>query len=239
VDITLTQLERAVARTRPDSAADPDALRATVLDTLIEQELIRQAAAEMNITVSDAEVQAEIDANRALEGSDAEWQIWLDQNLFTEEEFRTEILATLLTVRLRDAVTADMPAEVPQVNARHILVATQAEADDLLNQLNGGADFATLAAEHSRDMSTRDQGGDLGWFSSGDLLEPTLEEAALTMQPGELQVVTTRLGYHVLQTLEVTMRPVDPALLPQLQQQRFLRWLQSLLENATIERYFW
>ncbi|HSF96827.1 MAG TPA: peptidylprolyl isomerase, partial [Thermohalobaculum sp.] len=60
-------------------------------------------------------------------------------------------------------------APVPEVRAAHILVKTQEEAAELKTQLDGGADFAALAAEHGTD-GTKDRGGELGWFVQGDMV---------------------------------------------------------------------
>lgn len=85
-----------------------------------------------------------------------------------------------------------------QYKARHILVATQGEAVDVIAELDGGADFATLAAEKSTGPSGPN-GGDLGWFSPGQMVAPftaaveSLEDGAYTAQP-----VQTDFGWHVI-----------------------------------------
>ena len=92
-----------------------------------------------------------------------------------------------------------------QVQARHILIKgdapdARAQADKLLADLKGGADFAQLAKEHSADKSNADKGGDLGFFSKGRMV-PEFEEAAFALQKkGDLSdVVQTQFGYHLIQ----------------------------------------
>lgn len=85
-----------------------------------------------------------------------------------------------------------------QFRARHILVPTQGVAQDLVTQLDGGADFQELAKEHSTGP-TGPNGGDLGWFAPGQMVKPfsdavaTLEDGAYTATP-----VQTQFGWHVI-----------------------------------------
>lgn len=237
--ITLPTFERALERRQQVvDASDPAALRAEVLDQLIEQVLIEQAAVQQNLVVSDDEVQAELQSNMTLAGSDAAWQDWLKANLYTQDEFVTTLREILITNRVRDAVTADLQGNVAQVHARHVLVATEAEANDLLAQFQAGADFVGLAAAHSLDASTREAGGDLGWFSRDGLITPQLADAAFALQPGAIAgPIATSLGYHIIQTLEVADRPIEPDMVAYVSQVRFENWLQAQRDSATIEVY--
>ncbi len=238
-DITLPQFERAVARAQYDSVvSDSSLLQVTVLDTMIEQVLIDQAATQMNIVVSDGELDTELQANIQLAGGQQAWQNWLSANQYTEAEFRDILRSTLITSRVRDAVTlANNEAALEQVRARHILVRTEAEALDILARLQAGEDFATLATV-SLDVTTRDNGGDLGWFTRDELMEQSLADVAFSLQPGQIAgPIPTRLGYHIIQTLEVGERPAEIEDQASLAQARFETWLDSQRASATIERY--
>ncbi|MFN8374859.1 MAG: peptidylprolyl isomerase [Anaerolineae bacterium] len=240
-EITLPQFERAVSRAQQESVvADPSLLRLQVLDTLIEQVLIDQAAVQMNITVTDAEIDAELDANVQLAGGEQAWQNWLSANQYTQDEFRETLRATLVTARVRDAVTqqtATVSTTIEEVHARHILVRTEAEANDLLARLQAGEDFATLATL-SLDVTTRDSGGDLGWFTRDELMEQSLADVAFALEPGQIAgPVPTRLGYHIIQTLEVHERAAEAEDQASLAQNRFQDWLEQQRQNAAIERF--
>lgn len=238
-EITLAAFEQALARRQIElNAADPFALRDDVLAQLIEQKIIEQGAAAQQITVTDEEVQAELQSNIELAGSETAWTEWLAINQYTPEEFARTLRDTLITNRVRDNLTADLNGDVRQVHARHILVRTEIEASNALTRLTNGEDFATLAGELSSDETTRTQGGDLGWFTQEELLVPELAQAAFTLQPGQIGgPVGTELGYHVIQTLEFADRAVDPERRVFIAQARFENWLRPLLENAAIERY--
>jgi len=106
---------------------------------------------------------------------------------------------------------AGKPGE-KEVHARHILVADEKTANDIIKQLKGGADFGTLAKKYSTDKGSADNdGGDLGWFKQGDML-PDFSKAAFAMKKGEISQtpVHTRYGYHVIQVLD-TRTSTPPA----------------------------
>lgn len=96
------------------------------------------------------------------------------------------------------------------VEARHILlqVNSQAElqpqqelADSLKTAIEGGADFAELAQKYSTDQGSAIQGGDLGWFGRGQMVKP-FEEAAFNNEEGEVTIVPSQFGIHVIQTTD-------------------------------------
>jgi peptidyl-prolyl cis-trans isomerase C len=239
VEITQPELDQALARSQQQAfVSDPAALQASILDTLIEQELILQEATRAQIVVTDEQVEAEFQALKSQAGSEDVWQQWLAENQYTEVEFRATLRPSLLTGILRDQVTQNMPEQVLHVHARHILVESEAQASEILTRLQNGEDFVALAASISKDVTTRDQGGDLGWFADGELLEPRLSQVAFTLEPGQIAgPVATRLGYHVIQTLERAEMPVPPERRPLLAQITFEKWLRGLAYNAIIERY--
>lgn len=107
-----------------------------------------------------------------------------------------------------------------EVHARHILIEVpsgattdekakaKAKAEGILKQLQNGVDFAKLAKEDSQDPATRLQGGDLGSFGRGQMIKP-FEDAAFSMKPGELRLVETRFGFHVVKLDSISPAHVD------------------------------
>lgn len=89
-----------------------------------------------------------------------------------------------------------------EVHARHILVATEAEAKDVIAQLDKGAKFEVLAKSKSSDSSAKD-GGDLGFFNRGDMV-PEFADVAFKLKPGEYTKtpVKTQFGFHVIKVEE-------------------------------------
>jgi len=205
-----------------------------VLDWMIDQVLIEQAATREGIMVPDDQVEAEI---RQMRGEDeTRFNQWLVANGLTMESFKKRLRVEMMGTTLSERVAGNIPTSVVQVHVRHILLSTEEECDDVLAQLEAGSDFATLAKSSSLDQTSAPQGGDLGFFPRG-LMAPEFEEAAFSLAPGETSsAIKTQFGYHVLQVIEKDPnREVPPEILPALRQQAFQRWLESERANATIE----
>ena len=89
-------------------------------------------------------------------------------------------------------------AKSEEVRARHILVESKEKARELFEKVAYGTDFAELAKQHSKDPGSKDQGGDLGYFSKGQMV-PQFEEAAFKLQKGEVsQPFETQFGWHII-----------------------------------------
>jgi peptidyl-prolyl cis-trans isomerase C len=210
-----------------------------VLDVMIEQVIIEQAAAREQVTVTDDELDAIIQRDIEEGGGADKFASWLQANGWTEEDYRKRLRSQLLTSKMIERVTSSVPTTAEQVHARHILVATEAEAQSILEQLLAGADFAALAQQHSLDEATKINGGDLGFFPRGMLFTPEIEEVAFSLQPGQISgVITSQFGYHIVQVLErVPDRPLSEDALGALRDRIFRQWVDELWAAATIERY--
>jgi len=214
-------------------------MRRQVLDSMIEQVLIAQAAAKEGVIIPEEELEAAIQESIEEGGGRASFEEWLRASNLTYEEFAEEIRFQLLVQAIFERVANSVPATAEQVHARHILVETEEEAQAILARLQAGEDFAALARELSQDENTREAGGDLGFFSRGQLICPEVEEVAFALQPSQISgVVRSQFGYHIVQVLEkVPDRPIPPEILRALKEQAFARWMQEQWEGATIERF--
>jgi foldase protein PrsA len=212
--------------------------RRDALDDLIEQVLIEQAANEQGVKISDASLDAEWQKAINEAGGQAAFETWLKQNDLTREEFRRSLKINLLGAQLRDKVIAAAPTRGEQVHVRHILAQTRAQAQDLLAKLKAGGDFTKLAREHSLDISTKDNGGDLGWVPRG-LLPPEVEKAAFALNKGQLSDVTpSALGFHIVWVVERDAnRAIAPDMQVVLRENAFANWLETQKSKAKIERF--
>lgn len=108
-----------------------------------------------------------------------------------------------------------------EYSARHILVATEAEAKDIIAQLGKGGDFAKLAKEKSKDTGSKDKGGDLGWFPPAAMVKP-FSDAVAKLQKGQVTPapVQTQFGWHVIKLEEKRKKqpPTFEEVKPQLEQ---------------------
>ena len=211
--------------------------RQQVLDVMIEQVLIEQSAAQEGLTVSDQEVEDVIARDVAENGGEEQFNAWLQANNWTAEEYKMRQRSMMIASRMFERVTSNVPTKAEQVHARHILVATEQQARDLEVQLQGGADFVALASQYSLDPSTKDSGGDLGFFPRGTLVVPEIEDVAFTLEVGQISgVVKTAMGYHIIQVIE---RVQDMALTEEswqaLKETTFRKWAAELWAAANIE----
>jgi peptidyl-prolyl cis-trans isomerase C len=246
--IPLDVYERQVARYEasmviagedPNTAEGRAALaqgRQWVLDLMVEQTLIEQQAEVEGLVVTDAEVDATIEALRTDIGEEA-FNEWLAQEEMDLDEMRDRLRGDMIATQMANRIAERVPAQAEHVHARHIVVATEEEARRLLGQLQAGSDFATLARTSSQDVSTRDLGGDLGFFPQGVLTSREVEAAAFALQPGQLSdVIQSDLGYHIVQVVErVPDRDIEPESLRLLRDQAVGEWLDHLRTSADIQ----
>lgn len=186
-----------------------------LLDQLIQIELVVQAAAAEGVAVDEAAVTAQIDEIKLAQagGDETQFLAFLAQNNIASEEELRRLLR-------RDQLVQEMilrHTTLEQARARHILLAAEAdaaearkaEAEALLKQLEDGGDFAALAGEKSEDPGSKEQGGDLGWAPRG-LFVPEFDEAIFTMKVGELRLVQSQFGWHIIELLDApAVRPLE------------------------------
>ena len=183
-----------------------------MLAGLLREELIRQGAKQSNITVTDEDVQSELDRLADQFGSTVGLEQVLSQYGMSLDDLRGQIKSTLLlegiaakdvTVEEEELRTyyeenKDKYTEPEQVKARHILVEDEETAKSILKKLETGEDFAEIAKEESADSGSKDKGGDLGFFERG-VMDASFEEAAFSLGIGEISApVKTMFGYHII-----------------------------------------
>ena len=128
-----------------------------------------------------------------------------------------------------------------EVHARHILVPTEDEAKAILAQLKGGADFATLAKEKSKDPGAA-EGGDLGYFTKEQMV-PEFAEVAFKLGKGQLSdPVKTQFGWHIIKVEDKRVRPtptfeqVKPQIENYVAHRAQAELVDNLRKSATVER---
>lgn len=179
-----------------------------ILPVLAEQlaigRVIQQRALDEGLQ-DDPEVQERL----ARAEADIMQDVWMDRQV--DARISDEALNEAYTRFVED----NPPVE--EVSARHILVETEEDARGLIVELNDGADFADLAAEHSVGPSGA-QGGDLGYFQERQMVAP-FGEVAFSLQPGEFtqEPVETEFGWHVI--LSEDRRMVEPPSLEEVEDQ--------------------
>jgi len=203
-----------------------------VLDDLIDQVLLVQAAAKEGFVVDDKMVQQHIDQLTGQLGSTQALSDWMAAHGYVEADFRHDLARSIAAAWMRDQITSAVPETADQVHARQILVSTSAQAQDILSQLKTGQDFAQLAIKE--DPAT---GGDLGWFPHGYLPDQKLDAAAFSLQPGQFSdVIETSTGFHILQVIERDpQRALSQDARLTLQNQALQSWLENQRKQSEIQ----
>jgi peptidyl-prolyl cis-trans isomerase C len=131
-----------------------------------------------------------------------------------------------------------------QVRARHILVDTEEEAEEILQKILKDENFGELAKNFSKDHSTAEKGGDLGFFGKGRMV-PEFEQAAFSLKAGEVsEPIKTKFGYHIIKVIEIkegeqrefeeVKSIVERRLKAEKQKSLFDTYIQSLKEKAGV-----
>ncbi|MCG8559255.1 MAG: peptidylprolyl isomerase [Hyphomicrobiales bacterium] len=141
--------------------------------------------------------------------------------------------------KLYDTQVASIKPEV-ELRARHILVKTEAEARDVVEKVHRGEDFAELAKTTSTGPS-KTQGGDLGYFTKGQMVKE-FEEAAFALKPGDVsEPVKTQFGWHVIKIEDKREKGAPPfdsvkdRIMAALVQQKTQETIKNLRDKAKVE----
>ncbi len=198
------------------SFTEEDAEKA-VLEDMIAQILLEQAAAEENFTLSDADLQSRIDA---LGGADA-LQQWQSAHGYDDASFRVALKRSIAAAWMRDKIIAAVPASTEQIHLRQILTYNETDAQSALQELNAGTDFDELAALY--DPVTR---GELGWVPQGYLLDANADQAVFVLQAGQVSgIVPTQAGFHIFKAVERGEHVLSPDALLTMQELALQKWL--------------
>ncbi|NPA26316.1 MAG: hypothetical protein GXO36_01770 [Chloroflexi bacterium] len=226
-----TERVRAAAEALGQSLSLEDA-QEQALRALVEETLLAQAAREQGLAASDEEVQQRLDALRATFADDDAWAAYLDELGYTEAELRRALARAMSAARMRDALAAQVPERAEQVRARQIFVRTQADAATVLQYLQQGVEFRTLAAQYHPTSR-----GDLGWFPRGVLFVPAVEEAAFQLEVGTYsQPIQVPGGYVILFVEDREPdRPLAPWARRELQRRAIADFLRQRWQQAELQ----
>lgn len=187
-----------------------DSVRGEVLEGLIASELLRQEIIKNNWNMDDQAVIEKIEELKK-QVPDQDYEKWLQEQSMTEEEVKyyftfTHFVGKDVTVseeevkKFFESNYSYYGGQEEQVEARHILVETEEEAWEIINELKqGNKDFAELAKEKSIEPAAKTSGGYLGYFSRGEMV-PEFEKAAFSQKVGEISAkpVKTEFGFHII-----------------------------------------
>lgn len=233
----------------------------TILDSLIADKIVDLEADKENIKVTDKEKKAEMDTLIESYGGEEAFNSALEANNASKADIEEQMVRYLKIKKLLEPSIEITDDEIKayfeenktnydqaeQVEASHILVADEKTAKEVKKKLDDGGDFAKLAKEYSTDTATKEDSGELGYFSSGQMAEE-FEKAAFSMKVDEISdPVKTDYGYHIIKVtghkdakaakLEDHKDEIKEALLEQEIQTEYSTWLTEKKEKYKIKNY--
>lgn len=208
-------------------------LHQQVLDSMVDQILLQQAALADNIQITDSQVNDQI---IQMKGQDStKFEQWLQDNGLNEASLRQRLFSDLLAAAVRDVVTADLSQQQVHIHARYIFNTDLAKAQEALAKLQAGADFGEIARQYSMDETTRESGGDLGYIPHG-VMPLAFDKAAFALRSDQIsEIVSVDSGFMIIQVLEIDpARTVSDDNWPLVQQYYFETWLANQRAQAEI-----
>ncbi|MCM5556409.1 peptidylprolyl isomerase [Pleomorphomonas sp. JP5] len=229
-DITASELQMATDVFGDQLAQIPEAQRRTMLiNALVDMHVMADAALAAG-TADSPKYKARM----------AFLEAQALRNTYVEDELQAKITDDEIKARYEKDTAGYVGPE--EVHARHILVKTEEEANAILKQLADGGDFEAIAKEKSEDPGSKPTGGDLGFFTKGQMV-PEFEAEAFALKPGETSTkpVKTQFGYHILKVEERRTQPVPTLdqvreqVVQVVQRDKYQETLAKMREAAKIE----
>lgn len=212
------------------------------------ENLILKKSIETEFTIEESELEDELKKQKASYGDD--FPLYLEQNDMTEEIFKKQIEFSMLQSKLVDSLDDSTEEEIKaeydkmakEIHAQHILVEDKETAEEVIDKLEKGGDFAELAKEYSTEKKAETSGGDLGWFGVGQMVKP-FEEAVYNLPENEIsEPVKSNSGYHVIEVLETREVELDksfeelkPIIEETLKKILFEEKLKELVKEANVD----
>ncbi|MEA1854286.1 peptidylprolyl isomerase [Cytobacillus sp. FSL W7-1323] len=233
----------------------------SVLDTLISDQIVLQEMDKEKVTVTEEEVAEEMDAYMEQYGGEEAFKEVLDENGVSYDSIEHNIEIYLGSKKLITPgieITDDEMetyfeenkesfSQAEEIEASHILVEDEDTAKEVKQKLDDGDDFSELAASYSTDDSNKDNGGELGYFGEGEMVE-AFEEVAFAMEVDEVSdPVKTDYGYHIIKVtdhkeakeanLEDAKEEIKEMLIESKLSTEYTEWLNEKYEEYEIKTY--
>ncbi|MEI6448943.1 MAG: peptidylprolyl isomerase [Actinomycetes bacterium] len=250
-----------------EGTAQYDQLKVSIIDYLVQNEIIKQQAAKMKVTVTQAQLDERVKQVTEQVGGQKKLDDLLKKQGVTTEQLRTQLESQMLqeAVRVKVGESAKVtPAQITAyyndpknkqqfvvadaVDARHVLVKTEAEAEKVQKLLaadNSDANWKKVAKLYSIDPGTKDKGGSLGNFPKGRMV-PEFDKVAFSIKPGTISVpVKSQFGWHVIEVTKKTpgsskteaeaRTMIEQSLKMQMQAKAWETWLADAEKQAAIK----
>jgi peptidyl-prolyl cis-trans isomerase C len=206
------------------ASTDEQIAKATVLESMVDNVLLAQAARENGFQLDETLVTQRYNEMVNTAGGEEQFNEWLRTNHYADESFLRLFKIEIEAAWMRDRIVGEVPKRSEQIRARQILVQSKSLADEIYQRLEAGSDFATIAWTY--DPLT---GGELSWFPRNYLVLKNVEEAVFNLQPGQYTpVIETPYGYQIVMVMERELdRPLTQDALLTYQRIALSNWVQD------------
>jgi peptidyl-prolyl cis-trans isomerase C len=261
--IEVSEVEAQYALSTSGDRPDPDAeqsaaLQSSALQYLLRLTLLEQGAADLGIEFTDEDMEQAREDFAAQFGGPEALEAALEEEGLELSDLDAQLKSQWLEMAIGEALADDVEVSEEDVRAayerqyaalptvRHILLETEDEAQEVVDELDDGADFNELAAERSIDPSAEQNAGELGQLQLGQTVEP-FEDAAFGAEVGEIVgPVESDFGFHVIEVTDVQETEAPPfeeveeqirreLVSQQGGQERFLDWIRGVAADADVE----
>jgi parvulin-like peptidyl-prolyl isomerase len=234
----------------------------SALEELIEDALIREKANAEGITVTAAEVDENIQTDLRSYFAQSQQVLTATEELPTatpvpdkdvddlyntilsnitisDKGFRAIVQRGLLRDKVQEVLAGEVVTTGLVIQAQIIKTETEEEALAAMERIEGGEEFAVVATEVSTDTMTAEQGGDLGWVTTGQLASrygQALEDEAFALAPGEMSVVESNGMFYVIQVLDRDENgPLPESIISQRQSSALSDWLAERIASTDVQ----
>jgi hypothetical protein len=161
----------------------------------------------------------------------------LNSNNLSLDEFKPIIYGDYLHGLVAQKLAGQVPHVEKKVRASHILLPANKKklAEQVLAKAKAGQNFAKLAKKYSTDKTSAAKGGDLGYFAKGQMV-PAFNNAVFSMKPGEIRMVKSQFGWHIIRLTGEKQARLTPTEYSQAQQQAFNTWLDKQESALHVDR---
>ena len=222
-------------------ASNPTQAPTVLLNEIETEELMRQGAPEKGVDLSDTAIDAEIRTQESVPAT-------ADRNTFaafyreavrssglTTQGYRDVIAGSIAKNALQTLFQQEAPATADQVRFRIIVLSTETAAQDALQRIKNGEDFAAVAQQVSEDTASKDTGGEQDWTPRG-LLDPALDEVLFSLEVGQTSdVISGTSALFIVQVEErQAQRETTDTQKPLLANQAQYQWLTQLKDRVGV-----
>ena len=224
--ITIAEFQAELARYKSAQTAlgvtvTEEEANKVVLEDMIAQVLLSQAAREANFNLTEPDLKSRLDALTESVGGAEALSTWESVHGYDDASFKIALKRSAEAAWMRDKIVADVPGSVEQIHLRQILTYNEEDARAALEQLKAGADFDETAALYDPNTS-----GELGWVPRGYLLDAKADEAVFALQVGAYSdVIATDAGFHIFKVLERGEHLLTPDALLTMQELALKNWV--------------